>query len=158
MVHGTRSEMVAVGVAVAPAALWLAFQRIRRSAAKSGDYHLRMTHGTSSRAVAFACGHAAARLVAGAQASNARGAANVLALASWAVRLAFACQQLYALRGPFPFKHSLRKVRCRARAWLALARAASVNRSIHADAQVLPAAARPRLMGAGDFQRYRSKT
>jgi hypothetical protein len=27
------------------------------------------------------------------------------------------------------------------------------NRSIHTDTQVLPAAARPRLKGAGDFQR-----
>jgi hypothetical protein len=35
--------------------------------------------------------------------------------------------------------------------------AVSLNRSIHSDAQVLPAAARPRLMGAGDFRRYRSK-
>jgi hypothetical protein len=33
----------------------------------------------------------------------------------------------------------------------------SLNRSIHTDTQVLSAAARPRLMGAGDFQRYRSK-
>ena len=36
---------------------------------------------------------------------------------------------------------------------LALARAASDNKSMHTDVQVLPAAARPRLMGAGDFQR-----
>ena len=36
---------------------------------------------------------------------------------------------------------------------LALARAASDNRSMHTDVQVLPAASRPRLMGAGDFQR-----
>jgi hypothetical protein len=36
---------------------------------------------------------------------------------------------------------------------LALARAASDNKSMHTDVQVLPAASRPRLMAAGDFQR-----
>jgi hypothetical protein len=36
---------------------------------------------------------------------------------------------------------------------LALAKAASDNKSMHTDVQVLPAASRPRLMGAGDFQR-----
>lgn len=36
---------------------------------------------------------------------------------------------------------------------LALARAASDNKSMHTDVQVLPAAARPRLTGAGDLRR-----
>ena len=36
---------------------------------------------------------------------------------------------------------------------LALARAASDNKSMHTDTQVLSAASRPRLMGAGDFRR-----
>jgi len=48
---------------------------------------------------------------------------------------------------------SIAAASCRSavRLGLALARAASDNKSMHTDVQALPAAARPRLMGAGDF-------
>ena len=78
---------------------------------------------------------------------------EVQALASVPVRLASAYEPLYAMRGPLCGRHSWRKVGCGAPAWLALARAASANKSMHTDAQVLSAASQPRLMGAGDFQR-----
>jgi hypothetical protein len=119
----------------------------------SGDYHLRMTQGTRSNALAVAAPQVSACLVLGAQPSHARGAASVRALAFALVPSAHACKPLYAMRGPLSRRQSLRKVRCGVPAWLALAPAASANRSMHTDVQVLPAASRPRLMGAGDFQR-----
>ena len=54
---------------------------------------------------------------------------------------------------PYSCPHSSRQSRISAPTALALATTAAYNRSIHTDTQVLPAAARPRLMGAGDFRR-----
>lgn len=152
-----------------------------RAPSPSGDYHLRMTQGARSTELAVAANDAPASLVFGAQSSNARGAVSVQALALAPVSLAHgmpgaqaskargtvnvqalafagvssahASRQLYAMRGPLSGQQSRRNLRCGVPAWLALARAASANKSMHTDAQVLSAASRPRLMGAGDFRR-----
>jgi hypothetical protein len=119
-----------------------------------------MTHGTHLGTLAVAAPRAPASLVFGAQALHARGAAEVPALAFRLTREAIEARpqahargKLHAMRGPQSCRHSSRKARCGTPAWLALAGAACLNRSIHTDTQVLPAASRPRLMGAGDFQR-----
>jgi hypothetical protein len=92
MIHGARSEVTAGGVGRAPAPWLWALHRPRRAASAvadlSGDYHLRMTQGTSSNELAVAAHPASATLVLGAQASNARGAAKVHAFAFAAAELA----------------------------------------------------------------------
>ena len=149
--------MVAGDVGHAPAALCWARQRLMRvwrgAATSNGDYHRRMTPCARSNMLAVAAHHASASLVLGAHAANARGATNVQALAFAPTRLAPACQPLHAMRGLLSRMQFLRKVRCGRPAWLALAKAASVNRSMHTDTQVL-AASRLRFQGAGDFRRY----
>lgn len=157
MLQGAGSEVVAVGVGHAPAALLWALQCLTRASPRAvtfaSDYHRRMTQGARSKVLVVAAPHAPANPVLGAQAPNARGAANVHALAFVPVPLAPACKQVYAMRGPLSRCHSWRKGRCGTPAWLALARAASVNRSIHTDTQVHRAAKRRLFMAAGDFRR-----
>jgi hypothetical protein len=112
-----------------------------------------MSHSEQLGMLATVAGHAPASSVFGAQVSNARGAANVPALAFGPALLAPARESSYAMRGPLSFMHSSRQRRTSVLAWSALARAATVNRSFGTDTQVRPAAARPPFPCAGQLQR-----
>jgi hypothetical protein len=114
-----------------------------------------MSPSTSRKLRVNEAGYASGGFVLCTQASNARGAAKVqaLALAFRAACLAFARGPSHATRGPLSFRHSLRQVRLGAPSFLASARAAKVNWAIYTDTQVTPAAARPRFPGAGNFRR-----
>jgi hypothetical protein len=114
-----------------------------------------MSPSTSRKLRVNEAGYASGGFVLCTQASNARGAAKVqaLALAFRPTGRASACHQVYALRGPLSFKHSSRKWRTGVLARWALTWAATVNRSFGTDTQVRPAAARPPFPCAGQLRR-----
>ena len=112
-----------------------------------------MSHSEQLGMLATVAGHAPASSVFGAQVSNARGAANVPALAFGPALLAPAREPSYAMRGPLSFMHSSLQRRTSVLEWSALARAATVNRSFGKDAQVRPCALRTRLVCAGYLRR-----